>query len=50
MSLLEKIFLVCGVSLILFPFGVFAVAMIMDAIYSYFDDRWVEGRTEEGKS
>lgn len=46
MSLLEKIGLICGVGIIFFPFVVFAVAMIMDAIYEYFDDKWVE----EGES
>ncbi len=46
MSLLEKIFLVGGVSAILSPIAVFATAMIMDAIYSYFDDKWVN----EGES
>ena len=47
MTLVEKIGLICGVSAIFFPFVVFATAMIMDAIYSYFDDKWVEGRLEE---
>lgn len=41
MTLLEKIGLVCGVTIILIPVVVFATAMIMDAIYSYFDDKWV---------
>jgi len=44
MTLLEKIFLVCGVSIILFPIVVVTVVMIMDAIFEYFDDKWVEGR------
>ncbi len=39
MSLLEKISLVGGVSIILFPFAVFATAMAMDAVYSYLDDK-----------
>jgi len=43
-SLLEKIFLVCGVSIIFFPIVVFVVVTIMDAIYEYFDDKWVEGK------
>lgn len=48
MTLLEKIGLVCGVTIILIPVVVFATAMVMDAIHSYLGDRWVnEG--EKGK-
>lgn len=48
MTLLEKIGLVCGLTIILISVVVFATAMIMDAIYSYFDDRWVnEGEKEK---
>ncbi len=47
MTIIDKILLVGGVSAILSPFVVFATAMIMDAIYSYFDDKWVnEGEKE----
>jgi len=47
MTIIDKILLVGGVSVILFPFVVFATAMVMDAIYSYFDDRWVEEGEKE---
>lgn len=46
MTLLEKIGLICGITIILFPTVVFTTTMTMDAIYSYFDDKWVKGRTE----
>lgn len=47
MTLLEKIGLICGISIILFPIVVFATAMVMDAIFEYFDDKWVnEGEKE----
>ena len=42
MTIIEKIFLISAIGVIFFPFVVFATAMIMDAIYSYFDDKWVE--------
>jgi len=41
-TVMEIIFLVCFVVCILFPFAVFAIAMTMDAVYSYLDDKWVE--------
>lgn len=41
MTLVENIGLICGVTIILIPVVVFATAMTMDAIYSYFDDKWV---------
>lgn len=41
MTLLEKLFVIIGTSVILFPVAVVVVVNIMDVAYSYFDDRWV---------
>ncbi len=43
MTLLEKVSLICAVSVILFPIVVVNIFFIMDAIYSYFEDKWVRG-------
>lgn len=47
MTLLEKGFLIFGVSIILFPIVIVTVVMTMDAIYSYFDDKWAEEKREK---